>query len=150
MILSLKSGCLASGRVTRSGGELTFIGDRRTPKYKFSVQVENRKDENGEWKSRFLDCELFGKDAEAAPEIHGGDLVFCTGRLENRTWTGGDGKPRSAVSLKCDFVAVASSGRRADAEEAGAAARPVGRGVDVYQDAGEFAEMGEEDGELPF
>lgn len=142
MILSLKSGCLASGRVTKSGGELTFIGDRGTPKYKFSVQVENEKDENGEWKSRFLDCELFGKAAEAAPEIHGGDLVFCTGKLETRTWNGRDGEPRSATSLKCDFVTVASS--------SAPSAKPAGRGVDVYPEAGEFAEIGEEDGELPF
>lgn len=150
MILNLKSGCLASGRVTRSGGELVFIGERRTPKYHFSIQVENQKDESGEWKSRFLDCELIGKAAEAAPEIHGGDLVLCTGKLETRIWNGRDGEPRSSTSLKCDFVTVASSGRRADAEDAGTAARTVGRGVDVYPEAGEFAEMGEEDGELPF
>lgn len=150
MILSLKSGCLASGRVTKNGGELIFIGDRGTPKYQFSVQVENWKDENGEWKSRFLDCELFGKAAEAAPEIHGGDLVFCTGKLETRTWNGRDGEPRSATSLKCDFVTVASSGRRAGAEDAGPSAKPAGRGVDVYPETDEFAEIGEEDGELPF
>lgn len=98
MILNLKSGCLASGRVTRSGGE----------------------------------------------------LVLCTGKLENRTWNGRDGEPRSSTSLKCDFVTVASSGRRTDAEGDGTAARPAGRGVDVYPEAGEFAEIGGEDGELPF
>lgn len=147
MILSLKSGCLASGRVTKSGGELTFIGDRGTPKYKFSLQVENQKDENGEWKSRFLDCELFGKSAEAAPEIHGGDLVFCTGKLETRAWTGRDGEPRSATSLKCDFVTVASSGGVGRTAEP---AQPAGRAVDVYPGEEELAELGEEDGELPF
>lgn len=94
MILSLKSGCLASGRVTKNGG----------------------------------------------------DLVFCTGKLESRTWAGRDGEPRCSTSLKCDFVTVASSWRRPDAAEHGL----VERGVDVYPVADEFAEIGEEDGELPF
>lgn len=143
MILNFKGGCIASGRATKSGGEMTFIGDRGTPKYKFSIQVSNEQDENGEWHSHYLDCEFFGKSAESAPEIHGGDMVLCAGKLETREWTGRDGEPRTSTSLKCDFAVTQSAGGES-------APKTAGKPVDVYPSKSEFAEIDGEDGELPF
>lgn len=138
MILNFKGGCIASGRATKSGGEMTFIGDRATPKYKFSIQVSNERDESGEWHSQYLDCEFFGKAAETAPEIHGGDMVLCAGKLETREWTGRDGEPRTSTTLKCDFAVTQNAGG--------------GRAQKSTGDPGgsDFSEDDEEDGELPF
>ncbi len=141
MILNFKTGCLATGRATKNGGEIAFIGDRATPKYKFSIQISNEKDENGEWHSKYLDCEFFGKAAESAPEIHGGDMVLCAGKLETREWTGRDGEPRTSTTLRCDFAVT---------QNAGGMPRAEGKPVDGFPGGGEFAEINEEDGELPF
>lgn len=143
MILNFKTGCLATGRVTKTGGEMTFIGERATPKYKFSIQISNEKDENGEWHSKYLDCEFFGKAAESAPEIHGGNMVMCAGKLETREWTGRDGEPRTTTTMKCDFAVTQNAG-------AGGTPRAAGKPVDVYPDESDFAEINEEEGELPF
>lgn len=143
MILNFKGVCIASGRATKSGGEMTFIGDRATPKYKFSIQVSNERDENGEYHSQYLDCEFFGKSAESAPEIHVGDMVLCAGKLETREWTGRDGEPRTSTSLKCDFaVTQGAGGERVP--------KTAGNPVDVHPSESDFAEEEEEDGELPF
>ena len=137
MILTAKGNCIASGPVTSKGGELTYIGERQTPKYKFSIRIENKRDENGEWASKYLDCELFGKDVERAPDLNGGEMVLCAGRLETRLWTGKDGDQRTATSLKCDFVAVAN-GRMPSANQ-----------PPENQPSG-FAEIDDDDGDLPF
>ena len=137
MILIWRGNCIASGTVTSKGGEFTFIGQRSTPKFKFSVRVENRKDENGEWASKYLDCELFGKYAEKAPDLSGGEMVLCAGQLETRNWAGRDGEPRTSTTLKCDFVTVASVGS--------------GRMDATPPEPGGFLEADdEEDGDLPF
>lgn len=143
MILNFKGGCIASGRVTKSGGVMTFIGDRATPKYKFSIQVSNERDESGEWHSQYLDCEFFGKAAESAPEIHGGDVVLCAGKLETREWTGRDGEPRTSTTLKCGFAVTQNAG-------GGRAPKAAGKGVYVYPSESDFAEEDGEDYELPF
>jgi len=135
MIMTAKGNCIASGPVTSRGGELKYIGEQRTPKYSFAVRVENKKDENGQWASKFLDCELFGEDALYAPELHGREMVLCAGRLETRSWTGRDGETRTSTSLKCDFVMVAG----------GNAQKP-----DKPPEREQFSELDDDDGDLPF
>lgn len=106
MILNFKEGCIASGRVTKKGSELEYFGKNNTPKYKFSICVYNEKDENDEWHSTYLNCEFIGKNAESAPEIKGGDIVFCAGKLEQRPYESKDGSQKTAINLKCEFVSI--------------------------------------------
>lgn len=106
MILNFKEGCIASGRVTKKGAELEYFGKNNTPKYKFSICVYNEKDENDEWNSTYLNCEFIGKYAESAPEIQGGDIVFCTGKLEKRPYEAKDGSQKTAINLKCEFISI--------------------------------------------
>lgn len=139
MIMTAKGNCIASGPVTSRGGELTYIGERQTPKYRFSIRVESKKDEKGEWASKFLDCELFGEDAQRAPVLNGREMVLCAGRLETRSWTGRDGEPRTSTSLRCDFVMVADRG-----------AQKQDKPPCIPPDVEQFTELEYDDGELPF
>lgn len=110
MIICAKENCLASGTVTKKGGEMAYIGEKRTPKYTFSIQIENKKGEDGQWHSKFLECSLFGKKAESAPVLNGAEMVLCAGKLSTRTWQGREGEEKTSIVLECDFVTVASNG----------------------------------------
>lgn len=110
MIICAKDNCLASGTVTKKGGEMAYIGEKHTPKYSFSIQIENKKGEDGQWKSKYLDCSLFGKKADNAPTLNGGEMVLCAGKLSTRTWQGREGEEKTSTVLECDFVTVASNG----------------------------------------
>lgn len=140
MIICAKDNCLASGTVTKKGGEMAYIGEKRTPKYTFSIQIENKKSEDGQWHSKFLECSLFGKKADNAPALNGGEMVLCAGKLSTRTWQGREGEEKTSTVLECDFVTVASN-RHQNAAQRKVANEPQG-----------FQEVDEEDmdGELPF
>lgn len=109
MIICAKDNCLASGTVTKKGGEMEYVGEKRTPKYRFSIQIENKKGEDGQWHSKYLDCSLFGKKSESAPALNGGEMVLCAGKLSTRTWQGREGEEKTSTVLECDFVTVASN-----------------------------------------
>lgn len=140
MIICAKDNCLASGTVTKKGGEMTHIGEKCTPKYTFSIQIENKKGEDGQWHSKYLDCSLFGKKAESAPTITGGEMVLCAGKLSTKTWQGREGEEKTSTVLECDFVMVGSNGPQ-NAVQRQVANEPQG-----------FQEMddSEVDGILPF
>lgn len=109
MIICAKGNCLASGTVTKKGGEMAYIGEKRTPKYTFSIQIESKKGEDGQWHSKFLDCSMFGKKADNAPALSGGEMVLCAGKLSTRQWEGREGDVKTSTVLECDFVSVASN-----------------------------------------
>lgn len=140
MIICAKDNCLASGTVTKNGGEMAYIGEKRTPKYTFSIQIENKKGEDGQWHSKYLDCSMFGKKAESAPTLNGGEMVLCAGKLFTRTWQGREGEEKTSTVLECDFVTVASNGPQ-NAAQRQSANEPQG-----------FVEMddSEDEGILPF
>lgn len=108
MIISTKDGsCLATGTVTKKGGEMKYMGEKQIPKYRFSVRFENKKDKTGEWKSRYIDCELFGEnECKNAPKLSGGEMVMCAGHLYTSRYKGNDGEDKESTVLQCDFVAV--------------------------------------------
>ena len=110
MILYTKDGCIASGTVTSKGGVLSYIGDRGTPKFSFSIQYANEKRADGTWKRSYMDCEIFGQQAEDAPALEGREMVLVCGRIEDRAWTGRDGEKRVSRTLKCDFLTVSGGG----------------------------------------
>lgn len=139
MIICAKDNCLASGTVTKKGGEMKYIGERNIPKYCFSICIKNEKCEDGEWRAEYLDCELFGKKSENAPLLTGGEMVLCAGKRSTRRWKGREGEDRTSTILDCDFVMVAPKGPQNVAQKP--SANPQG-----------FQEMDDEeaDGDLPF
>lgn len=139
MIIVSKDNCLATGTVTKKGGEMKYMGEKKIPKYIFSICLERKKDENGEWQSKYLDCELFGKKAENAPRVSAENMVLCAGKLVKQSWKGKEGEERSKTYLDCDFVMV--SGNAAQIAAQMPMQEPQG-----FQDADDF----DDSGDLPF
>ena len=68
--------------------------------------------------------------------------IVVEGRLQIRDWTDKDGGKRRSAEVIADNVYFG------DSKKDDQGSRPVSRGVDVS--ASDFAEISEEDGELPF
>lgn len=109
IIVSKDGNCLATGTVTKKGGNIQYVGDKGIPKYKFSICIENKKGEDGKWQSKYIECELFGKKAEIAPRVSADNMVLCAGRLNTSTYKGRDGQEKTAHILSCDFVMVSGN-----------------------------------------
>jgi single-strand DNA-binding protein len=68
----------------------------------FGLAVNRRYQVEGAWQEQtsFFDVVAWSDLGQhAAASLHKGDRVIVTGRLEQRTWEGGDGARRSKVEL---------------------------------------------------
>jgi len=147
MILKYKNGaCIASGRATKNGSEVKYIGTKQTAKFEFSLKVDSEKQPDGSWKPQWLNCALWGDQAEEQPGIAGGDMVFVCGKVESREWEGRDGEIRHSEEMRCDFVM--SNGKNTMPDSVPPIPGPMKDPVDVSAD--DFTDIGDSDGELPF
>lgn len=107
----------------------------------FALAVErDYKDQNGEKETDFIDVVAWRGTAEFVSKYFTkGRMAVVEGRLQIRDWTDKDGHKRRSAEVVAENVYFGDS-KKAD-------------GASKYQAAGgdqEFAEIGEEDGELPF
>lgn len=97
------------------------------------------KSQNGEKQADFFDVVAWRATAEfVAKYFTKGRMAVVEGRLQTRDWTDKDGSKRVATEIVAEKVYFGDSRRSADA------------GAEPGQPAGEFAEIPEGEGELPF
>ena len=122
----------------------------------FSIAVDRDfKSQNGEKETDFIDIVAWRSTAEFVSKYFSkGRMAVVEGRLQIRDWTDRDGGKRRSAEVVADNVYFGDS-RREGSGDYGAApaysapasgyasAAPMGGHSD-------FAEIGEEDGELPF
>lgn len=92
-----------SGNLTR---DPELRNTATSPVLSFSVAVNERVNENGEWKDRpnFIDCVMFGNRAESLSRIMAkGMKVAVSGKLRWSQWEK-DGKKRSKVEVVANEV----------------------------------------------
>ena len=122
----------------------------------FSLAVDRDfKGQNGEKETDFIDVVAWRNTAEFVSKFFTkGRMAIVEGRLQIRDYTDRDGNKRRAAEVVADTVYFGDSKRdSADGGYAPAPAygAPVGRGYSAPAGGhSEFAEIGEEDGELPF
>lgn len=116
-----------------------------TPVTSFSLAVDRDfKSQDGEKETDFIDIVAWRSTAEFVSKYFTkGRMAVVEGRLQIRDWTDKDGSKRRSAEVVAEKVYFGDSKRDGDTSNTGA-----GRPVDVS--AGDFAEIGEEDGELPF
>ena len=91
----------------------------------------------------FIDCVAWRSTGEVVSKYFAkGRMAVVSGRLQIRPWTDKDGNNRRSAEVIADNVYFG------DSKKDDQGSRPVSRGVDVS--ASDFAEISEEDGELPF
>lgn len=141
------------GRLTRDP-ELRRTGSG-TAVTSFSIACDRDfKGQNGEKETDFIDVVAWRNTAEFASKYFTkGRMAVVEGRLQMRDWTDKDGNKRRSAEVVADSVYFGDSKRDdAPAHNALPYGTPYGSSgapqpVDAHTD---FAEIGEEDGELPF
>ncbi|WP_417044212.1 single-stranded DNA-binding protein [Dysosmobacter sp.] len=146
------------GRLTRDP-ELRRTGSG-TPVTSFSLAVDRDfKSQSGEKETDFIDVVAWRSTAEFASKYFTkGRMAVVEGRLQIRDWTDRDGGKRRSAEVVADNVYFGDS-KRDSAGDYGAppaygapasyGAPAAGRGAPAGGSS-DFAEIGEEDGELPF
>ena len=147
------------GRLTRDP-ELRRTGSG-TPVTSFSLAVDRDfKSQSGEKETDFIDVVAWRSTAEFVSKYFTkGRMAVVEGRLQIRDWTDRDGGKRRSAEVVADNVYFGDS-RRDGGSDFGAppaygapasyGAPAAGRGAAPAGGMSDFAEIGEEDGELPF
>ena len=140
------------GRLTRDP-ELRRTGSG-TAVTSFSLAVDRDfKSQGGEKETDFIDIVAWRNTAEFVSKYFTkGRMAVVEGRLQMRDWTDRDGNKRRTAEVVADNVYFGDSKRDSGAGDYGAApayGAPVSRSG-APMGHSDFAEIGEEDGELPF
>ena len=141
------------GRLTRDP-ELRRTGSG-TAVTSFSLAVDRDfKSQSGEKETDFIDVVAWRNTAEFVSKYFTkGRMAIVEGRLQIRDWTDKDGGKRRSAEVVADNVYFGDS-KRDGAGDAGYApaysAPSAGYMPAASMGASAFAEIGEEDGELPF
>ena len=153
--MSASNGVHIMGRITRDL-ELRHT-QSGTAVCQFCVAVTRSfKDANGEYQSDFIDCVAWRNSAEFITKYFSkGALIALDGELQTRNYTDKDGNKRRSAEVVADNVYFGDS--RRDAAEGGYSAPSYGAPAGGRASApaasysfSDFAEIGEEDGDLPF
>ena len=150
---------IVMGRLTRDP-ELRRTGSG-TAVTSFSVAVDRDfKSQNGERETDFIDVVAWRSTAEFVSKYFAkGRMAVVEGRLQIRDWTDKDGGKRRSAEIVADNVYFGDSKREntGDNNSYGSAPASYGTPAGSYNSApahsggqSDFAEIGEEDGELPF
>ena len=121
----------------------------------FSLAVDRDfKSQNGEKETDFIDVVAWRSTAEFVSKYFTkGRMAIVEGRLQLREYTDRDGNKRRAAEVVADNVYFGDSKR--DSDNGGYApapsyGAPAGRGYAPAGGPSGFAEIGEDDGDLPF
>lgn len=132
----------------------------------FSIACDRDfKSQNGEKETDFIDVVAWRNTAEFVSRYFSkGRMAVVEGRLQIRDWTDREGGKRRSAEVVADNVYFGDSKRDNGGEYGGSpyGAPPTGGAPSAYSASGgrtssagfgggsDFAEIGEEDGELPF
>jgi single-strand DNA-binding protein len=131
------------GRLTRDPELRRTSGGTAVTSFALAVD-RDYKSQSGEKETDFIDVVAWRNTAEFVSKYFSkGRMAVVEGRLQVRGWTDKDGAKRRTTEVVADNVYFGDSKRENADGNSGAAAPPPGGGYD-------FAEIGEEDGELPF
>ena len=113
------------------------------------------KSQNGEKGTDWIDVVAWRQTAEFVSKYFTkGRLAIVEGRLQSRDWTDKDGNKRTAIEVVADNVYFGDSKRdgadRGDSYGAPSYSAPSGGYSAPIGGASAFAEIDEEDGDLPF
>lgn len=110
----------------------------------FSIAVQRQfKNTNGEYETDFINCVVFGKQAESMKEYTSkGDLIGVRGNLQTRTYEDKEGNKKYATEVICGQVSFLSTNKKEN----------IPKKEEVVEESDPFKEFGDEisDEDLPF
>lgn len=107
----------------------------------FTLAIDrDRKDQNGNKQTDFIDCVAWGKQADFVCQwFTKGMLAIVCGRVQSRNWEDKNGSKRTSIEVNCEEI---SFGETKKSREHGGARRE-----DIGSDS--FEELGDDD-DVPF
>ena len=117
--------------------------------------------DGGERQTDFIDCVAWRQTGEFVSKyFRKGSMIVVSGRLQSRKWQDRDGNNRTSWEINADNVYFGESRRDGEANRSDSSySAPAGNygGYDSgrtssapAQSKGPFADLGDDDGELPF
>lgn len=147
------------GRLTRDPELRKTQSEISVANFSIAVDRDFKDKETGERQADFFDVVVWRGTADfVANYFHKGDMVLVSGRLQNNRYTDKDGNNRVKSEIQAENVYFGSSKR----ESSGGESSGSYQNADAKQDTGGqtqmggyannsgFAELTEEDGDLPF
>ena len=137
------------GRLTRNP-ELKFTANSK-PYTKFSIAI-NRNTKDGQ--TDFPTCVAYGKTAEFICNwFEKGSMIIVLGRLQTSSWEDKNGKKQFSMDVKCDSVQFGESKKSSSPQNT----QTYPQAQNSYTvppfiptNDSDFAELGEDDGDVPF
>ncbi len=110
---------------------------------------------DGDKKTDFIDCVAWRNTAEFVSKYFSkGRMAVVSGRLQIRDWTDRDGGKRHSAEIVADNVYFGDSKRDSDSSGMGGYAQPSDAafpgGYSAPVSGSDFAELDDDDGDLPF
>lgn len=147
------------GRLTRDP-ELRYT-QSNVPTCTFSIAIDRSyKSQTGERATDFINCVAWRQTAEFVSKwFTKGKMIVVVGSIQTRKYTDKDGNNRTAVEVVADEVSFGDSKREGDGSsspyQSVAPTRPASQfdsrpASGSQLPAGDFADLGEEDDDLPF
>lgn len=135
------------GRLTRNP-ELRQTGSGK-PVASFALAVDRDfKNQNGEKETDFIDVVAWRNTAEFVSKYFTkGRMAVVEGRLQIREWTANDGSKRRSAEVIAENVYFGDSKKEGGNSNQPAVPAPVDYGV---PSGDQFAELPDDDGDLPF
>lgn len=129
------------GRMTRSL-ELRYTSNEKAVG-NFTLAINRRfKNQNGEYETDFIDCVVFGKQAETMSKYtQKGDLIGVEGSIQKRAYEDKEGNKRYATEIMVEKITFLQTNKKSETTQETTQNDP-------YKDFGEIVEN--ENLELPF
>lgn len=135
------------GRLTRDPDMRQTQGGKSVANFSLAVD-RDFKSQNGEKETDFIDCVAWGSTADfVAKYFSKGRMAVVDGRLQIRDWKDNDGNKRRSAEIIANSVYFGDSKPAEGNNSAPAYSAPA---YSAPANTEGFAEIGEEDGELPF
>lgn len=97
----------------------------------------------------FIDLVIWRHNADYIEKYASkGAMIAIVGKLQSRKWQDKDGNNRTSWEVQCDNVQIVSSKRDGSAQPAPSGSAPAETAP--AETAGDFAEISDSDGDLPF
>ena len=138
------------GRLTRDPELRRTTTGTAVASFTLAVDRDFASRDNGERQTDFIDCVAWRNTGEFVSKYFTkGQQAAVTGRLQIRDWTDKDGNKRRSAEVVVDNVYFADS-KRGAAEGPGTSPAPRTLYTAPTGGTSDFAELDDDDGELPF
>lgn len=131
------------GRLVRDPEKRYTQGNTAVASFTLAID-RDRKDQNGNKQTDFIDCVAWGKLAELVDKwFTKGMMAIVCGRVQSRNWEDKHGSKRTSIEINCEEIKFGETKKARDGVYASSGnSAPAG--------SDNFEELDEDDSDVPF